>query len=51
MKGFGQKKGIDFDDIFSLIIKISSIRTILGLVASLNLEIEQLNVKIIFFVW
>ena len=39
VKVFGQKKGIDFDKIFSPIVKMSSIRTVLGLAASLNLEI------------
>ena len=28
VKGFSQKKGIDFDKIFSLIVKLSSIRII-----------------------
>jgi hypothetical protein len=33
VKGFAQKKGIDFDEIFSSIVKMTSIRTILSLVA------------------
>ena len=48
VKGFSQKKGIDFDEIFSPVVKMSSIRVILGLVASLNLELEQLDVKTAF---
>ena len=48
VKGFGQRKGIDFDEIFSPVVKISSIRTVLGLAASLNLEIEQMDVKTAF---
>ena len=36
VKGFGQKQGIDFDEIFSPIVKMCSIRVILGLVASMN---------------
>lgn len=40
VRGFGQRKGIDFDEIFSHVVKMSSIRTVLGLAASLNLEIE-----------
>jgi hypothetical protein len=32
VKGFAQKKGIDFDEIFSPIVKMTSIRTILSLV-------------------
>ena len=30
VKGFGQKQGIDFDEIFSPIVKMCSIRVILG---------------------
>lgn len=48
VKVFSQKKSIDFDKNFSLVIKISSIRVILGLVASMDLEMEQLDVKIAF---
>ena len=48
VKGFGQKKCVDFEEIFSLVVKISSIRVVLGLAASLNLEIEQLDVKTTF---
>ena len=40
VKGFNQKKGIDFDEIFSLVIKIISIRVVQGLVASSDLELE-----------
>jgi hypothetical protein len=32
VKGFAQKKGIDFDEIFSLFFRMNSIRTILSLV-------------------
>ena len=48
IKGFLQKKGIDFDEIFSPVVKLTSIRIILGLVASLNLELEQMDVKTAF---
>ena len=48
VKGFSQKHGVDFDEIFSLVVKMSSIRVVLGLVASLDLELEQLYVKIAF---
>ena len=49
VKGFNQKQEIDFDEIFSLVVKMSSIRVVLGLVASLDLELEQLDVRIVFF--
>ena len=48
VKGFNQRKGIDFDGIFSPVVKMTSIRTVLGLAASLNLEIEQMDVKTTF---
>ena len=48
VKGFGQKRRIDFDEILSPVVKISSIRVILGLVASLDLELEQMDVKTAF---
>jgi len=48
VKGFSQKKGIDFEEIFSPVVKMSSIRVVLGLAARLNLEVEQLDVKTAF---
>ena len=47
-KGFDQKQGFDFDEIFSPVVKMCSIRVILGLVASMNLELEQTDVKTAF---
>jgi hypothetical protein len=40
VKGFSQKKGIDFDEIFSLVVKMTSIRTILNL-----MEVEYLHLE------
>ncbi|KAI5315215.1 hypothetical protein L3X38_044391 [Prunus dulcis] len=48
VKGFNQKKGIDFEEIFSPVVKMSSIRVVFGLAASLNLEIKQLDMKTAF---
>jgi hypothetical protein len=48
VKGFSQKKGIDFDEIFSSVVKMSSIRVVLGIAATMDLEIEQLDVKTSF---
>ncbi|KAG8480295.1 hypothetical protein CXB51_024758 [Gossypium anomalum] len=47
-KGYAQKEGIDYNDVFSPIVKHSSIRILLALVAQLNLELAQLDVKIAF---
>ena len=48
VKGFEQKKGIDFDEIISPVVKMTSIRTILSIAASLDLEVEKLDVKTAF---
>jgi ATP-binding cassette subfamily B (MDR/TAP) protein 1 len=48
VKGFAQKKGIYFDEIFSPVVKMTSIKTILSLVAVEDLHLEQLDVKTAF---
>ena len=48
VKGFAQKKGIDFDEIFSPVVKMTSVRNILSLVVIEYLHIEQLDVKTTF---
>ena len=48
VKGFNQKRGIDFDEIFSPSVKMSSIHVILVLATSLDLEVEQMDVKTAF---
>ena len=45
VKGFAQKKGIEFDEIFSHFVKMTSIKTILSLVVVKYLHLEQLDVK------
>jgi len=47
-KGYAQKEGIDYNDVFSPVVKHSSIRILLALVAQLNLELAQLDVKTAF---
>jgi hypothetical protein len=48
VNGFAQKKGIDFDEIFSHVVKMTSMSTILSLVVVEDLNLEQLDVKITF---
>jgi len=48
VKGFAQKKGIDFDEIFFLVVEMTSIRTILSLVVAEDLHLEQLDVNTTF---
>lgn len=40
VKGFAQQKGIDFTKIFSPVVKMQTIRLVLGMVATLDLELE-----------
>lgn len=47
-KGYSQKEGVDFNEVFSSVVKHSSICTFLTKVALFHLELEQLNVKITF---
>ena len=48
VKGFQQKKGVEFDEIFAPVVKMTSIRTVLGIAASMDLEVEQLDIKMTF---
>jgi ATP-binding cassette subfamily B (MDR/TAP) protein 1 len=46
--GFFQTHGIDFEEIFAFIAKFVSIRTLVSLRATLDLEIHQMDVKCAF---
>ena len=48
MRGFDQEKGIDFNEVFSPVVRHTSIRILLALVALYDLELEQLDVKTVF---
>ena len=45
VKGFQQKKSVDFIDIFTLVVKMKSIPAVLSIAANMDLEVEQLDVK------
>ncbi|CAL8994262.1 unnamed protein product, partial [Prunus brigantina] len=47
-KGYAQKEGIDYNEVFSPVVKHSSIRILLALVAQFDLELAQLDVKTAF---
>lgn len=47
-KGYSQVPGVDFNDVFSPVVKHCSIRVLLALVAMFDLELEQLDVKTAF---
>lgn len=48
VKGFAQMKGIDFDEIFSLVVKMTFVGIVLGLAAIMDLEHEEMDVKAAF---
>ena len=48
VKGFEQKEGIDYTEIFSPVVKMTTIRVVLSMVAAENLFLEQLDVKTAF---
>ena len=47
-KGYSQRKGVDYDEIFSSVVRHTSIRTLLGLVAHFDMQLEQMDVKTTF---
>ena len=47
-KGYAQKEGIDYNEVFSPVVKHSSIRILLALVAQFNMELVQMDVKTTF---
>nr|ABA91380.1 retrotransposon protein, putative, Ty1-copia subclass [Oryza sativa Japonica Group] len=47
-KGYSQIPGIDFNDVFSPVVKHSSIRTLLSIVAMHDYELDQMDVKTAF---
>ena len=48
VKGFAQKKGIDFNEIFSPVVKMTSTCIVLSIVVTEDLHLEQLDVKTTF---
>ena len=44
-KGFSQIAGVDYNDVFSPVVKHSSIRTFFSIVTMHDLELEQLDMK------
>lgn len=48
VKGFQQKEGVDYTEIFSPVVKMTTIRLVLGIVAAEDLHLEWLDVKMTF---
>ena len=47
-KGYSQREGSDYNDIFSPVVKHTVIRVILGFMTMHDMELEQLDVKTAF---
>ena len=47
-KGYTQKEGVDFKEVFSPVVRHVSIRVLLGLTAVYDMELDQLDVKTTF---
>jgi hypothetical protein len=47
-RGFSQKEGIDYEEMFSLVARYTSIGTIIALAAKMKWKLHQMNVKTTF---
>ena len=47
-KGFTQREGVDFNEIFSPVVKYKTIRIMLSIVVQFDMELEQMDVKTAF---
>ena len=47
-KGYAQREGVDYNEVFSLVVKHSSIRILLALKTQYDYKLNQLDVKTAF---
>ena len=49
VKGYAKKEGIEFNEIFYLVVRLTTVRIVLAMCATFDLHLEQLDVKTAFF--
>ena len=47
-KGFRQQEGVDFDEIFLPIVKMTTLRCVLAPAAHMDMDLDQMDVKTAF---
>lgn len=50
-KGYNQEHGIDYEEFFSPVVKMSTVRILLSLAAKHNWKLHQLEVNNVFSPW
>ena len=48
VKGYAHKEGVDFNEIFSSVVRLTTIRVVLVICVAFDLHLEQLDVKTTF---
>jgi hypothetical protein len=48
VKGYKQQEGLDYNKTFAAVVKLISYKALFAIVAALDLEIKQINVKTAF---
>ena len=48
VKGYAQKEGIDFYEIFSPMVRLTTVRVVLAMCVTFDLHLEQLDMKTAF---
>ena len=48
VKGYEQRAGVDYTDVFAPVVKLTTIRTVLSIVAVRDLHLEQMDMKTAF---